>query len=620
MSPSIGLPDLPLENFNDEALGLTQYATALTLFAKQCQTPLTIALQGDWGSGKTSLMNLIKSDLVKEKERYNPIWFNTWQYSQFGLEDELALALITHFLEKLGVKEMAIVAGLRKGLRMLKNVAFAVGDTAGHLAPQAGTAGKGIAYVTGLALGDESDPAKAIAKLKKQIQDAVVAKIGKQPNEKRIVVFIDDLDRLAPGKAVELLECFKLFLDIPGCVYFLACDYQVVTQGLKMKFGDGTKELKGKNFFDKIIQLPFQMPVTQYKVDRYIRSLLDNINILNSSEPDIKQYKALIETSISFNPRNLKRAFNCLLLLNLVAEQPGDRAIRPDVAQKSETKKIIFASVCMQRAYEHLYIWLVKHAEKIDDNLLRRLGNEEAYTPDQEFAELFKKMKEEDSTVQAEKLASFMQSFYDVVHHKSDCGDQNLSDDELQVLQAVLTFSAVTATTESVAQKTELDKGLRKENRQIANNLKEELNRNQKKILQRFNAEFAVHQRQGSTGARLYIENKGQHKMFGSYIGLWLDLDDEAVCCEIYISFSSNPDRRDVVVSFPWRERLEIILPQDLKQNITCQLDQNYQNHYSLFCSEFPPINAWKERLDLLRSPANKIFAALGKMPLDRVD
>ena len=89
--PSIGLPDLPLENFDDEALGLTQYATALTSFAKQCQTPLTIALQGDWGSGKTSLMNLIKTELVKEKERYNPIWFNTWQYSQFGLEDELAL-------------------------------------------------------------------------------------------------------------------------------------------------------------------------------------------------------------------------------------------------------------------------------------------------------------------------------------------------------------------------------------------------------------------------------------------------------------------------------------------------------------------------------------------------
>jgi predicted KAP-like P-loop ATPase len=56
-----GLKDIPLESFNDDALEIGDYAKSLSDFIQQCETPLTIALQGDWGSGKTSLMNLIKS-------------------------------------------------------------------------------------------------------------------------------------------------------------------------------------------------------------------------------------------------------------------------------------------------------------------------------------------------------------------------------------------------------------------------------------------------------------------------------------------------------------------------------------------------------------------------------
>lgn len=53
-----------------------------------------------------------------------------------------------------------------------------------------------------------------------------------------MVIFVDDLDRLQPAKAVELLEVLKVFLDCEKCVYVLAVDYEVVTQGIKQKFGD----------------------------------------------------------------------------------------------------------------------------------------------------------------------------------------------------------------------------------------------------------------------------------------------------------------------------------------------------------------------------------------------
>lgn len=81
-------------------------------------------------------------------------------------------------------------------------------------------------------------------------------------HKSRVVVFVDDLDRLVPGKAIELLEVLKLFLDCENCVFILAIDYDVVVRGAAEKYGfdlhdnseEGLKEQeKGKAFFDKII-------------------------------------------------------------------------------------------------------------------------------------------------------------------------------------------------------------------------------------------------------------------------------------------------------------------------------------------------------------------------------
>ncbi len=122
---NLGLKDIPVENIGDEALGLSDYASSLSEFIQKCETPLTIALQGDWGSGKTSLMNLIKDDLMTNKKVY-PIWVNTWQYSQFGLQDELAISLLSHFLDKLTAGETGkkILSTLRSGLKnMVKKYA-----------------------------------------------------------------------------------------------------------------------------------------------------------------------------------------------------------------------------------------------------------------------------------------------------------------------------------------------------------------------------------------------------------------------------------------------------------------------------------------------------------------
>ena len=95
------------------------------------------------------------------------------------------------------------------------------------------------------------------------------------PYEK-IIIYVDDLDRIEPKDAVQILELLKNIFSVPGCIFILAIDYQVVVKGLEHKFGKQTpeNEWEFRAFFDKIIQLPFMMPMGQYDIGNYVTSLL----------------------------------------------------------------------------------------------------------------------------------------------------------------------------------------------------------------------------------------------------------------------------------------------------------------------------------------------------------
>lgn len=70
MMGTMGIKDIPIMSKGDESLGLIDYAHSLSEFIQNCETPITIAIQGDWGSGKTSLMNLIKEDLGEKSPEF----------------------------------------------------------------------------------------------------------------------------------------------------------------------------------------------------------------------------------------------------------------------------------------------------------------------------------------------------------------------------------------------------------------------------------------------------------------------------------------------------------------------------------------------------------------------
>ena len=97
-----GYTDTPIERLENDVMDVKVYVESLSEFILGCSTPMTIAIQGDWGSGKTSMMNMIKQALA---DKIVPVWFNTWQYSQFEMASYLSISLLSNFLEKIGAVE-----------------------------------------------------------------------------------------------------------------------------------------------------------------------------------------------------------------------------------------------------------------------------------------------------------------------------------------------------------------------------------------------------------------------------------------------------------------------------------------------------------------------------------
>ena len=357
-----GFPDVPIDPFrgdgidNHDLLGLDDHAAALAGFIGMCSTPMTIGIQGDWGSGKTSLMNLVRARLGDEKSLN--IWFNTWQYAQFGNEDQLASSMLVNLMRKVKFKGSPSKKVWHNASRFIRAVVKATSVS------QAGVNLEGKTMLDALE-DDDLDSAGLFEQMKYDFA-AVIDDILEQGSEsdgiERVVIYIDDLDRLAPSKAVELLEAVKNLIDVSGCVFVLAIDYDVVIRGLRQRKDYTTEEFResdGKNFFDKIIQVPYRMPVERYTTQHFLRSHFERVygELSDATEDFLENAAAeLTELSVGNNPRGLKRALNIHSLFSHLT-----RIGREEDEVGDAERLVTFVLACIQVALPQMYSLLAKH-------------------------------------------------------------------------------------------------------------------------------------------------------------------------------------------------------------------------------------------------------------------
>jgi hypothetical protein len=343
-----GLSDAPIMSHGEDTLNMRAYAEALADFTWTCKTPMTISIQGDWGSGKSSIMHMIEAD-IRKTGAAKTIWFDTWQFAQFGSDSALPLTLLSTFIRQLEGNSKSKGNLGQQALGILSKIA---NHPIGKTAVRAGT--MGIANVDDWKSdSDGPAPSELLAELRPKLEELL-----KQAG--RVVFFVDDLDRIPPVQAVTLLETIKIFLNVQNIVFILALDYEVVERGLKDKFGMNASDLGGRSFFDKLIQLPFSIPVGSYKVKEYLRSALLELGYLDQKEGDnLGHVVPLVERSVGRNPRAIKRVLNSLHLLRLIKEKVGDQeAGKTGLETPLDALELDLAVLCLQSQFEPVYNWL----------------------------------------------------------------------------------------------------------------------------------------------------------------------------------------------------------------------------------------------------------------------
>ena len=389
----ISLIDNPIDGIAQDSLSLAPYAAALATFIYECNTPVTIGIQGDWGIGKTSLLNMLKEFLRpgKGKRVQTPtIYLNTWQYAQFKQEEFLAISILSGMIQQMETTFPDKAKNAKEEFAAVKSLVSRLGKFAGAVANSAIENASGVNVQASLqaasgapapkTTSDDQDMASTLQLYREKFAN-LVSKMKPTAADK-LVVMIDDLDRVRPLRAIELLEAIKNFADVPGCVFVLAVDYAVIQQGVSERLGAKAQLTHGKSYFDKIIQVPFNMPVNAYKLDNYITTLLGwkfdgdkTFQIEDAYLPkpnkDALEHKAIFEgltrTSVGSNPRGIKRVINYVKLLKLVRDEGAKLATSGKGRGSSDRRwdinsaKLLYALACMQIEWPEVFSYFAKN-------------------------------------------------------------------------------------------------------------------------------------------------------------------------------------------------------------------------------------------------------------------
>lgn len=304
MSEARFFNDAPIFAPEDDRFGIDRFAQALAESFKNIESPIgaTIALNGPWGSGKSSAVNLIRYHLKSDVDsgKLELIDFKCWW---FHGEEALTLA----FLQELN-------ASLQKSLS----------DKAKELIPRLGKkllqAGPVVGPAVNLATGGiwgaltagSVDFAKRFFSEGESIEK-VFRRLSKALDEqsKRFLVLIDDIDRLTPNEALLVFRLVKSVGRLPNVMYLLVFDRELAEKAVTEMYPS-----EGPHFLEKIIQASFELPLPAR--DDLYRAALSQIEALCGAPGDndqLRRFMNIFYDAVSpyLNaPRDLVRLSNSM--------------------------------------------------------------------------------------------------------------------------------------------------------------------------------------------------------------------------------------------------------------------------------------------------------------------
>ncbi len=316
-------PDEVLSEVRD--FGFQEYAKTITYLIsnKNTKTPITIAIHGNWGSGKSCLMNTILN-IITDKKCFNSyfknknekfdmkktkiIWFNAWEFEK---EIAISMALLSHVVYEL---KRNLSSNFLRG--EIKKVGKIIGKIVIDLA---------LKNIGGLTLSEikkhfeeYQDDVELISSLRKSFKKAIDEFIeDNDQGYEQIIIFIDDLDRCSIENSKDIIDTIHLFLSTENCIFILGVDIEKLQKSLRWKYKE-MLEFDAKEYIDKIVQLRFELPPISLKdMKKYIEDI--------KPKSFKKEYIDIILEGIPLNPRAIKLFMNTIKFQLVLSEYRGSK-------------------------------------------------------------------------------------------------------------------------------------------------------------------------------------------------------------------------------------------------------------------------------------------------------
>ena len=293
----------PIISKNEDLLGREKVANNLAREIKYYKNKdsLTIGIVGKWGSGKTSFINMVLENF--EEDEYIIIKFNPWNISsRKQLISDFFLQLSNN-IEKKGNNKILETIG--KSLGRLSNFfkplslipTFSILNNIGEIAE------KGSQFINEYLETEKEDLETLKSNINQELEDL----------DKKILIVIDDIDRLCDEEIREMFQLVKSIADFKNTIYFLSYDREIVTKAL-----DKTQQGKGEEYLEKIVQVPLVLPyISKRDLDTiFINRLNMSINIPNE-EYDNSYFSEIYNNGLGKNFENLRDIERYMNVFNL---------------------------------------------------------------------------------------------------------------------------------------------------------------------------------------------------------------------------------------------------------------------------------------------------------------
>lgn len=351
-------------------------------------SPSTIGVYGDWGSGKSSLLNISK-EILEKKDGVLCITFNAWLFESY---EDAKTALMNSVLAEIESKATLTAKG--KGLlkNLYSNIDFMKVASKGVKYGLDFFLTGGIGTATELGVDGIRKIIETVAKDKltsvsdKEIEASLKSSLEKSnilttiksfhcdfkelledTKLNTVVIYIDELDRCSPDTILDVLEAIRLFLFTDKTSFVIGADERHISYAVKRKFEDieGNQIDIGKEYLEKLIQYPIRIPrLNQTNVEHYIIYLFMQLRLLNDElvkvltyldemrnddylnfvidfdliakcDEDIarkvkseinlaKQLSLVLSNGLNGNPRQCKRFLNTLMMRMEMAKYRGE--------------------------------------------------------------------------------------------------------------------------------------------------------------------------------------------------------------------------------------------------------------------------------------------------------